>query len=262
MPESDVRWAVAASSELVLAHDLVLQRSDGGRAGDIRSRAIDHATDAPLYLAMTLRFVSTLVAFAPFIRSVSIAGSLASGGFRASDDVDLNLIVDDGHRHLAYVAVNFLGLLHAFRHRAKPVDDLTRRPIAPRLMTANLILERSQCHPLARQDEDMAFELLMSQPVYGVDVFEQAVDANPELLDHFPQLGYGSRALIVDSPSHSRAPGWLFPAWLDGAARRVGNAAWRYMQWTRRNKPDALARVAYVRATMRPYTLFDKPDAS
>ena len=60
----------------------------------------------------------------------------------------------------------------------------------------------------------------------------------------------------------TRAPGWLFPAWLDGAARRVGNTAWRYMQWTRRDKPDALARVAYVRATMRPYTLFDEPDAS
>lgn len=260
--ESDVRWAVAASSELALAEDLVLQRSDGGRGADIRSRAADHATDAPPYLAMTLRFVRTLVAFAPFIRSVSIAGSLASGGFRSSDDVDLNLIVDDGHRHLAYVAVNFLGLLHAFRHRAKPVDDLSRRPIAPRLMTANLILERSQCHPLARQDEDMAFELLMSQPVYGVDVFEEVLEANPELVNHFPQLGYGSRTRLVDSSARPRVPAWLFPTSLDGAARHLGNAAWRYMQWTRRNKPDALARVAYVRATMRPYTLFDEPRAS
>ncbi len=260
--KSDVRWAVAASPDLALAHDLVISRADAPRAGDIRSRAANHAIDAPRYLAMTLRFVRTLVAFAPFIRSVSIAGSLASGGFRASDDVDLNLIVDDGHRHLAYVAVNVLGLLHAFRHRGKPVDDLTRRPIAPRLMTANLILERSQCHPLVRQDEDMAFELLMSQPVYGVAVFEEVLEANPELLDHFPQLGPGSGTRAVDSSTSSRVPAWLFPASLDGAARRLGNAAWRYMQWTRRNKPDALARVAYVRATMRPYTLFDEPDAS
>jgi len=260
--ESEVRWAVAASPELVLAHDLVLSRADAARAGDIRSRAEDHTTDAPRYRAMTLRFVSTLVAFAPFIRSVSIAGSLASGGFRASDDVDLNLIVDDGHRHLAYVAVNVLGLLHAFRHRGKPVDDLTRRPIAPRLMTANLILERSQCHPLVRQDENMAFELLMSQPVHGVATFEEVLEANPELHRHFPQLGYRSRMRAVDSSSRSRMPEWLFPPSLDGAARRLGNAAWRYMQWTRRNTPDALARVAYVRATMRPYTLFDEPDAS
>src|SRR6185369_9589507 len=102
-----------------------------------------------------------------FIQTVSIAGSLASGGFRASDDVDLNLIVDDGHRHVAYVVVNALGMLHALRHRAKPVDDLTRRPIAPRLMTVNLVLERSQCHPLVRDDEDMAFEFLMSETVFG-----------------------------------------------------------------------------------------------
>src|SRR6185437_15163276 len=126
----------------------------------------------------------TLVRVAPFVRSVSIAGSLASGGFRSSDDVDLNLIVDDGCRHLAYVAVNVLGLAHAFAHRGKPVDDLTRRPVAPRLMTANLILERSQCHPLRRQDADMAFELLMSQPVYGEEEFDAVISNNPALVDH------------------------------------------------------------------------------
>lgn len=258
LSEGDVRWAVAASPDLTLAHDLVLRSSDRTRAGAIRSRAVAHHSAAPRYLEMTQRFVDTLVWFAPFIRSVSIAGSLASGGFRASDDVDLNLIVDDGRRHLAYVAVNFLGLLHALRHRAKPVDDLTRRPIAPRLMTANLILERSQCLPLARQDEDMAFEMLMSQPVFGADVFYEVVQANPALLDQFPQLETRP-ACFPDPAPRPRLPEWLFPAFLDGTARRLGGAAWRYMQWTRRDKPEALARVAYVRATMRPYTLFDEP---
>ncbi len=260
--EADVRWAVAASSDLTLEHGLVLMRSDSVRAREIASRAADHNSDAPHYLGMTMRFVQMLITLAPFIRSVSIAGSLASGGFRASDDVDLNLIVDDGRRHLAYVAVNTLGLLHALRHRSKPVDDLTRRPLAPRLMTANLILERSQCHPLLRQDEDMAFEMAMSQPVFGLDVFDEVVHGNPALLDYFPQLGYRSPALVIDSASRPCLPAWIFPAALDGAARRVGGAAWHYMQWTRRDKPEALARVAYVRATMRPYSLFDEPDAT
>jgi hypothetical protein len=49
----------------------------------------------------------------------------------------------------------------------------------------------------------------------------------------------------------------MYPAMLDGAARVFGSAAWRYMQWTRRHQPEALARVAFVRETMRPYTLFD-----
>jgi hypothetical protein len=260
--EGDVRWAVAASPDLTLEQGLVVMRSDSARAGAIASRASAHDTDAPQYLAMTVRFVRTLVSFAPFIRSVSIAGSLASGGFRASDDVDLNLIVDDGRRHLAYVAVNFLGLLHALRHRSKPVDDLTRRPLAPRLMTANLILERSQCRPLLRQDEDMAFEMAMSQPVFGLEVFDEVIEANPALLDHFPQLGYRSPSLVIDPASHLRLPAWMFPSVLDSAARRVGSGAWHYMQWTRRGKPEALARVAYVRATMRPYSLFDEPDAT
>jgi hypothetical protein len=256
LSQDEVRWAVAAAPELTLAEGFVIERSALARVGEIQARAIAHDSEAAPYLPMTARFVRTLVAVAPFIRSVSVAGSLASGGFRASDDVDLNLIVDDGHRHLAYVAVNVLGLVHALAHRAKPVDDLTRRPLAPRLMTANLILERSQCHPLQRQDEDMAYELLVAEPVFGLETLSEVIDANPALLDHFPQLACKPAPLQMDPPAW-RLPEPLFPAGLDGAARRIGEAAWRYMQWTRRHHPDALARVAYVRATMRPYTLFD-----
>ena len=253
--EADVRWAIAASPELVTADDLVLDRNAVCDVDAIRTRALGHATESAPYVGMTLDFVRTLVAVAPFITSVSIAGSLASGGFRPSDDVDLNLIVDDGHRHLAYVVVNLLGLAHALRHRAKPVDDLTRRPIAPRLMTANLILERSQCFPLERCDEDMAFEFLIGEPVYGLATIHEIVDANPALLDHFPQLT-GTRSPLAIDPRR-RLPTGLFPRLLDRPARTLGQAAWRYMQWTRRDRPAALARVAYVRSTMRPYTLFD-----
>lgn len=256
LPEHEVRRAVAASPDLTIVHDLVVDRDHMPRLDEIRARADGHGTASPEYLAMTRRFVRALVAAAPFVRSVWIAGSLASGGFRDSDDVDLNLVVDDGHRHLAYVVVNALGLVHAMRHRGKPVDDLTRRPLAPRLMTANLILEHSQLAPLARHDEGMAFELMVSQPVFGFEVFEQIVKLNPELTQHFPQLAEKTAPLAVDAPG-AMLPRWIYPAMLDGAARVFGRAAWRYMQWTRRQRPEALARVAFVRETMRPYTLFD-----
>ena len=238
-----------------MAEDLVVEQDAMDDAPAIRRRAAGHRAESVAYLALTRRFVRTLVAVAPFVQSVSIAGSLASGGFRASDDVDLNLIVDDGHRHVAYVVVNALGMLHALRHRGKPVDDLTRRPIAPRLMTVNLVLERSQCHPLVRDDEDMAFEFLVAEPLYGVEVIDDVIRANPALLEHFPQLEARHAPLLIDEPH--RLPKALYPAILDRPARALGGAAWRYMQWTRRHHPDALARVDYVRSTMRPYTLFD-----
>ncbi len=255
--ELEVRWAAAAGPDLAIAEDLVVERNAVAHACAIRARAASHPTESLPYLALTRAFVRKLVAAAPFIRSVSIAGSLASGGFRASDDVDLNLVVDDGHRHLAYVTVNALGLLHALGHRSKPVDDLTRRPIAPRLMTANLILERSQCHPLVRQDEDMAFELLMSETVFGGEQVAEIICANPALVEHFPQLALRPSPVEVDVSR--RLPKALYPRLLDHPARWIGRAAWRYMQWTRRERPEALARVAFVRATMRPYTLFDIP---
>jgi hypothetical protein len=253
----EVRWAVAAGHDLAIADNLVVDRDGLARVDQIRSRAQGHRDDAGAYVEMTVRFTRSLVTLAPFIRSVSLAGSLASGGFRASDDVDLNLIVDDGHRHLAYVVVNALGLVHALAHRAKPVDDLTRRPIAPRLMTANLILERSQYRPLERQDEDMAFELLMAEPLFGLESIQELIGANPALVEHFPQLADKPAALVMEAPTR-RTPSALFPEFLDGAARVLGESAWRYMQWTRRHHPDALERVRYVRSTMRPYALFDR----
>jgi hypothetical protein len=253
--EAEVRWAAAASHGLVIAEGLVVDREASSLAKAIRARALGHGEESAAYVELTLRFVRTLVAIAPFIRSVSIAGSLASGGFRRSDDVDLNLIVDDSHRHIAYVVVNVLGLLHALQHRGKPVDDLTRRPVAPRLMTANLILEHSQCRPLRRHDEDIAFELLVAEPVFGLDAVREVLQANPALMEHFPQLAGRGAPLLINAPR--RLPRALFPAFLDAPARLLGEAAWRYMQWTRRKRPAALARVAYVRSTMRPYTLFD-----
>jgi hypothetical protein len=254
LPAQTVLEAVAREPELELADGLVVSR--GARpSASVAERARCHGQASAGYLPATLAFVRTLVRLSPYLLAVSVAGSLASGGFRTSDDVDLNLVVEDGRRHLAYVALNTLGLLHALRFRGKPVDDHTARPLAPRLMTANLILERSQCFPLARQDEDMAYELLVSQPVHGAAFWREVVTRNPGLLDHFPQLAGRPAPWAVEA--EPRLPRWLFPRALDAPARIVGGAAWSYMQWTRRGRPEALARVAYVRATMAPYALFE-----
>jgi len=253
---ADVLDAVAASDRLLLRDGLVVSPRLSATASAISRRAAAHAANAPRCLPLTLRFVRTLVRLCPYVLSVSIAGSLASGGYLTTDDVDLNLVVEDGYRHLAYVAVNLLGVAHALRHRGKPVDTHTRRPLAPRFMTANLILARSQCFPLARQDEDMAYEFMASLPVYGIALWSEVVATNPGLVAHFPQLD--ERAFPLALRERAAVPRWLFPAALDRPARRLGRAGWRFMQWTRRERPDALARVAFVRQTMRPYALFDE----
>jgi hypothetical protein len=253
--EPEVLAALGSSQQVCLRDGLVVPPGLAGSTPRIARRSAAHADNAARYLPVTLDFVRTLVRLSPYVLSVSIAGSLASGGFLATDDVDLNLIVEDGHRHMAYVAVNLLGLAHALRHRGKPVDTHTQRPVAPRFMTANLILERSQCFPLARQDVDMAYEFLASRPVYGIAFWRQVVATNPGLTDHFPQIE--ERRFPETLRERPAPPAWLFPTALDGLARRIGRAGWHLMQWSRRRRPDALARVAFVRETMRPYALFD-----
>jgi hypothetical protein len=253
--EPEVLAALGSSRQVCLRDGLVVPPGLAGSTPTIARRSAAHASNAARYLPVTLDFVRTLVRSSPYVLSVSIAGSLASGGFLATDDVDLNLIVEDGHRHMAYVAVNLLGLAHALRHRGKPVDTHTQRPLAPRFMTANLILERSQCFPLARQDVDMAYEFLAARPVYGIALWRQVVATNPGLTEHFPQIE--ERRFPETLREQPALPGWLFPAALDGLARSVGQAGWHLMQRSRRRRPDALARVAFVRETMRPYALFD-----
>ncbi|HEX6487506.1 MAG TPA: hypothetical protein VF137_01350 [Candidatus Dormibacteraeota bacterium] len=255
----EVRRAVASSPDMVDIEGLVLSRRLAERAPAIAGRAARHGASAEVYTPVALEFIRRFVAAAPFVISVSIAGSLASGGFDLADDVDLNLVVEDGYKHQAYVVLNVLGLLHALRYRGKPVDDLSRRPLAPRLMTANLVTERSDWTPLARQDAGMAFELLVQEPVFGQDFLAGALAANPALLELFPQLAgrRGRWAVTVDR----RAPRWLYPRLLESPARLLGERAWRYMMWTRRHRPDALRRVELVRSTMRPYTLFDRGPA-
>ena len=255
LTEPEVRFAVAAShGELAEREGLVVTAAMVGRAAAVRRRADHHLEGAAAYLPETVAFVRRLVELCPFVVSASIAGSLASGGFLETDDVDLNLVVEDGRRHLAYLAANLLGYGHALRFRDKPVDASTRRPLAPRLMTLNLVLERSQCFPLARQDEDMAFELMQSEPLFGAAFLGQVVTANAGLTAAFPQLAAKPVRDLVSV--RRRLPRGLFPRLLDPPARVLGEAAWRYMQWTRRHSPEALARVAFVRRTMRPYTLF------
>ena len=247
--------AAIFASGLAISSGVVVTPAAKARAGAIRDRQAGHSGSAPRYLAEADAFARTLAAWFPFVISVSVAGSLASGGFRETDDVDLNLVVEDGHRHLAYVALNLLGVVHALRHRGKPVDAHTARPFAPRLMTANLVLERSDCFPLVRQDEDMAYELLASRPVVGSAFLGTMAAANPGLGAHFPQL---RSPLDPCAPVRPRLPAVLFPTFLDAPAHTLGKLAWRYMQWTRRHRPEALARVAFVRSTMRPYALFDE----
>lgn len=249
---SDVMGALAAG-ELVMEDGIAVAPGHPGLAARSRERADRHLMAADRYLREARGFARLVCRLLPFVRAVALAGSLAAGGFQESDDVDLNLLVDDRHRHLAYLLVNALGYAHALGWRGKPVDESSRRPLAPRLMTVNLILEPCQWRPLARTDAQMALELLLSRPLTGGAAWASVTAANPALLATFPQLD-----APVDAPEVPAVlPGWLFPGWLDTPARWAGRAAWRWLQWTRRRSPGALARVRYVRATMRPYALFE-----
>src|SRR5207245_7933897 len=93
LPEQADRRAVAASPDLTIVHDLGVERDHMPRLDEIRARADGHSAASPEYVAMTRRFVRALVAAAPFVRSVWVVGSVASGGFRDSDGGGVHHVV-------------------------------------------------------------------------------------------------------------------------------------------------------------------------
>ncbi len=234
------------SNGLVHARDLpeaVLERA--------QHRQKFHECHRRQYWPQVLAYVDQLNRHCPQIRCIALAGSMSSGGFVSSDDVDFNLFVQDGSRYWTYLLANILALGFAVAHRKRPTDAHTRRLVIPKLMSINVIWCDGDTQPFIRQDGPMALELLLSQPLTGQDYYQAMLGRNLWLKEYFPQLYTGLPRVEPQSPTVPLYPGQEL------LARGITYGGWRWIMWTRRNNPEALARVAYVRQCQSPYALFE-----
>jgi len=93
--ESDIRWAIASTDDLVVADGLVIERDERSRTRGIVQRAQAHHVESAAYIEMAIGFVRTLVAAAPLAKLpharlehlVGVkAGILAQEGMRERRD--------------------------------------------------------------------------------------------------------------------------------------------------------------------------------
>lgn len=101
----------------------------------------------------------------------------------------------------------------------------------------------------------MALELFLSRPLWGADYFRTVLGCNPWLDTYFPQFGARTHHYTCSRTPRSR-PSTRWRERLSYAATYLG---WRWVMWTRRRNPEALARVALVRQYQSPYALFETP---
>ncbi|WP_218080655.1 hypothetical protein [Anthocerotibacter panamensis] len=211
-----------------------------------------HTLHQPRYWERVLAYTRSLMHYCPQIRCIALAGSMSSGGFVESDDVDFNLFVADGTRYTTYLTANILALGFAAVHRQRPTDAHTRRLFIPKLMSVNVIWCDQDTQPFRRQDGPMALELLLSRPLTGKDYYQEVLDHNPWLTTYFPQLISSSMPLY-----RPPLPAAGVHPLSERLARTMTYFGWRWVMWTRRHNPEALARVAYVRRCQSPYALFE-----
>lgn len=262
-PEERVYAAVLQHENLTISSGLVHSHhfSPERLTKSLQRQAL-HGEHQKQYWTEVERYVRELVQNAPQIRAVCLAGSMSAGGFVHSDDVDFNLFVESGTRYTSYLQANLQALGFSLRHRHRPTDAHTQRPLLPKLMSINVIWTADQVQPFARNDSAMALELFLSKPLWGESYFRAVLDHNLWLKEYFPQLFEPKPSKsIIALPLLRRTPPPPHPL-LEQASRLLTYSAWRWVMWTRRHNPEALARVAHIRRCQSPYGLFQEKTPS
>ncbi|MEK6978538.1 MAG: hypothetical protein AABX40_09140 [Candidatus Hydrothermarchaeota archaeon] len=263
-PREAVMEAIRGLQEVVGREGIYCLEGREALLDRARERRESNEADGKRYATVARAFASEFMALCPFVKSISLAGSLASDGFHEGDDLDFDLLVEDGRKYTTYLLGVLLSMRYSLRYRAKPARPEAKMLLLRKVICLNVLWTVWEAFPFSRQDEYMAYELLLMRPLQGVDYHRQVLESNPWLGAHFPQI-YEIPYREVEPPErgpfarllervYSR-PG--LAALGEGFSRSIAYALWRLVQLSRRKNPEALRRVEHVRRMQRPYTLFE-----
>jgi hypothetical protein len=208
-------------------------------------------------------FASELSRVCPFVESVALSGSVASGGYVDGDDIDFDLFVRNGTKYTVYLIANLLGLRYSLRYLKRSVDPQHRLVILPKVICVNVVWQTSETKPFLRHDAGLAFELLRCEPIVGTERFTEALSDNPWIDRFLPQAR--TRRWVWDIPvvpsrasrllSRIFAHPWAM-RFLERLSRAVGHAMYRMVQELRRPDPATRERMEFLRRAKYPYEVF------
>jgi len=210
--------------------------------------------------AIAREYASDLVSVCPFVECLAISGSVASGGYDCSDDIDFDLFVKSGTKYTTYLLATLVGLRYSLRYRHHELEPVHRTPLLPKIICLNVVWTEDQTHPFVRRDADLAFELLRCSPVYGTRKFREGCNANPWATEYFPQLLAAHQ--VPEIPElctpfrrvlSAVAGHRIVLRVLEAASRAAVWSLYHVVQWSRRANPEAVARNAFLRRVKWPY---------
>lgn len=214
-----------------------------------------HARHNGWATAIARDYARTLVRSCPLVECICLSGSTASGGYDATDDIDFDLFVMNDAKYLVYLVALVLGLNVSLRNRG--------HARLRKITCVNVLWTESEWRPFARQDEDLAYELLRCRPLVGARKFAEVIAANDWARTYFPQLGDNP----VSSEAFSRPN--VFGRFLRSIARRprllrafnelsrvATHAIYSFAHWLDRKDSDKVNRLRFLQRAKFPYEVF------
>ncbi len=263
MTEDGLESYIAACENLFVEGGLVCLRSHRSLLRKSVRRRQSNLLVSDRYLGVAREFAAELASLCPFVKAIAVCGSLATGGFSEEDDIDFNIVTEDGARYITYLMANLLGLRYSFRMRGKPTDRLHQMPLFPKVICVNVIVEESWATPFVRQDEQMAFELLLSRPLHGAEYFRKLLASNSWLSSYFPQIYRKAQGeevtpanTLLKSALRLCCRPRLIRRLVDTVCRAISWAFYQYVHWSRRGDPEAVERIEFIRRVKEPYEVF------
>jgi hypothetical protein len=270
---SAVSHEIPAMPDLSLEDGLVIRRDRRAEHFAMRARQANHATHARGAESLAVDFAARLVSTCPFVESVSLTGSMASGGFQPQDDVDVNITTRSGSKYTVYLWSLALAAVTSLRNRGKPTDEMGTLPFLPKIICINVVWEDRQLRPLARQDQWIAYELMMHRPILGAVHWRAILDQNRWMEAHFPQVyepGFvGSDSKEAERLAAVRRRGRALFSFLgrhpialkavEATSRLMVMGMHRVVSLMRGRQPQARQRETFVNLVKRPYSVYDVP---
>src|SRR5439155_8068089 len=119
VPSAEVERAIRESRDLSLIDGWVVPSGAEGLIADSIARQAEHGECAARWASASREYAKRLVRHCPWVRCVLVSGSMASGGFREDDDIDISLVTQDDTKHVTYITAVLLSLPFAWRHRRR-----------------------------------------------------------------------------------------------------------------------------------------------
>ena len=249
---------LVSNDGFILAGDIVCLPGGQDFLESTRRRREANSKFSDGYLVLAGEFTRELVSDCPFVLAAAAAGSVSSNGVDIGDDVDLNLIVEDGTKYITYLTAIILGMKYSLRHGEAFGNGGIRK-----LICINVVWTESDTSPFVRQDDSLAFELMLSKPLIGRDAFRSMLERNGWVKDAFPQ------AFTMDGEAVERPPPGLIgkvnatltaqPALrqlVDRLARIASRIIYAAYHWARKGDGEAAGRLELVKKVKYPYEVF------